>query len=149
MADRDFREAVKAICAKDRRYPPEAYGFVREALDFTTKMFNKPVENKKRHVTGLELLEGIREFALQELGPMAMTVFKTWGISKTEDFGEIVFNLVDSTMLGRTDADKKEDFANGYDFFNTFSKPFLPASTSLGLKNKRKIAPAKRRRSKT
>ena len=148
MAELDFKEVVRGICSKDGRYPVEVYVFVKEALDFTTKFLNKPVENKKKHVTGAELLDGIREFAIQELGPMASTVFKTWGISRTEDFGEIVFNLVESGVLGKTDSDKREDFANGYDFFNTFTKPFIPASTALEMKRQRKTAPAKRKSSK-
>lgn len=59
---------------------------------------------------------------------MSLTVLKTWGITKTEDFGEIVFNLVESGQLGKTDRDRKEDFANGYDFQSAFAKPFQPAS---------------------
>jgi uncharacterized repeat protein (TIGR04138 family) len=148
MPEMDFKEVVKGICANDNRYPTEAYAFVREALDFTTKMLNKPAENKKKHVTGAELLDGIREYAIQEFGPMTSTVFKTWGISRTEDFGEIVFNLVESGILGKTDTDKKEDFVNRYDFFNIFVKPFLPLSAFSELKNRRKTAPSKRKRSK-
>jgi len=148
MPEPDFKEAVKGICTKDRRYPAEAYTFVREALDFTTKMLNKPAENQKKHVTGAELLDGIREYAIQEFGPMSSTVFKTWGISKTEDFGEIVFNLVESGTLGKTDTDKKEDFQDGYDFFNTFNKPFMPVSSISRAKGRRKTTTSKRRRPK-
>jgi len=148
MTEPDFREVVREICTKDSRYPTEAYTFVKEALDFTTKMLNKPAENQKKHVTGAELLDGIREYAIQELGPMSSTVFKTWGIFKTEDFGEIVFNLVESGILGKTDTDKKEDFNNGYDFFNTFNKPFIPFSSITGIKGRRKATSSKRRRSK-
>lgn len=148
MSELDFKEVIRGICSKDPRYPVEAYAFLRDALDFTTKSMEKPAGSKKKHVTGGELLEGIREYALQELGPMASTVFKTWGIKRTEDFGEIVFNLVESGVLGKTDTDKREDFANGYDFFNTFAKPFIPASASLETKRQRKTAASKRRRSK-
>jgi len=148
MAEQDFKEVVRTICSKDNRYPPEAYNFVRESLDFTTKMLNKQPENHKKHVTGAELLEGIREYALQEFGPMTSTVLKTWGIAKTEDFGEIVFNLVDSGLLGKTDTDNRKDFANGYDFLNTFAKPFLPASTISEMKTRRKPTQSKRRKQK-
>jgi uncharacterized repeat protein (TIGR04138 family) len=148
MAEMDFNETVRTICSKDRRYPPEAYVFVREALDYTTKALNKPSENQKKHVTGAELLNGIREFSLQELGPMAITAFKIWGIGKTEDFGEIVFNMVESGLLGKTDTDKRDDFAKGYDFFNNFVKPYTPISVSTGIKNRRKTATPKRRRNK-
>ena len=145
MAEVDFKEVVKIICAKDGRYPSEAYAFVREALDFTTKMFNRPAENQKKHVTGPELLDGIRDYAIQEFGPMTSTVFKTWNIGRTEDFGEIVFNLVESGLLGKTDTDKREDFANGYDFTNTFVTPFISASAVAEMKSRRKATPSKRR----
>jgi uncharacterized repeat protein (TIGR04138 family) len=82
---------------------------------------------KPRHVSGQELLAGIREFALAEFGPMAKTVLNSWGITRTEDFGEIVFNMVEIGLLGRTDKDSREDFANGYDFEEAFRKPFLPS----------------------
>ena len=58
---------------------------------------------------------------------MALTVIQSWGVSTTLDFGEIVFNLVETGKLGKTDEDKKGDFANGYDFHEVFVKPFLPA----------------------
>jgi uncharacterized repeat protein (TIGR04138 family) len=148
MSDTAFRNAIKTICARDRRYASEAYVFVKEALDFTIKSLNKPADTIKRHVSGGELLEGIREYALQEFGPMAMTVFRTWGIKATDDFGEIVFNMVDSEVLGKTDTDKKEDFAGIYDFYNTFAKPFLPMSASAEQASGRKTLTAKRRRSK-
>ena len=148
MAELDFKVTVRGICARDTRYPQEAYTFVREALDFTVKALNRPAGNQPRHVTGPELLDGIREYAIHEFGPMASTVFKSWGIGKTEDFGEIVFNLVESGILGKTETDKKEDFSNGYDFFNAFVKPFLPASEEPQIKTRRKPPSAKRRRTK-
>lgn len=127
MNEAPFMEAVEGICKKDSRYNAEAYVFMREALDFTAKMLNKPSEGPERHMTGAELLDGIRAYALQEFGPMAFTTLNTWGIKTTKDFGEIVFNLVESGKLGSTEEDKREDFADGYDFFDAFARPFLPA----------------------
>lgn len=126
MENGPFMEAVEKICSQDPRYAPDAYLFVRDALDFTVKSLNKPLQGPGRHVTGQELLEGIRRFALQEFGPMTSTVFRSWGLRRTEDFGEIVFNLVESGKLGRSEQDKKEDFADGYDFYDAFVRPFLP-----------------------
>jgi len=130
MADgeHDFDEAVRTICGRDPRYDRQAYFFVREALDFTVKMLKKPESGQARHVTGQELLEGIRRYALQEFGPMAITVLRGWGIRRTEDIGEIVFNLVDAGRLGKTKDDSREDFAGGYDFEEAFVRPFLPPS---------------------
>lgn len=126
MHEKDFAETVRQICAGDCPYDRQAFHFVRAALDFTTQSLEKPQEGASRHVTGRELTEGIRKYALQEFGPMAATVFKEWGITKTEDFGRIVFLLVESGKLGKTEDDKIEDFADGYDFDKAFVAPFLP-----------------------
>ena len=126
MQECDFRSRLRSLCERDPRYDMEAYLFIREALDFTVQKLKKPAEGKGRHVTGQELLEGIRAYALQEFGPMALTVFRHWGISKTGDFGEIVFNLVEAELLGKTDDDTRADFSGGYDFEEAFAAPFLP-----------------------
>ena len=79
-------------------------------------------------MSGQQLLEGIREFALRQYGPMAITVLDEWGVRRCEDFGEIVFNLVDHGhgLFGKTETDSREDFKGGYDFEEAFKKPFLP-----------------------
>ena len=128
MQENAFLEIISNICDKDNRYELEAYLFVRQALDTTVKALNKPKEGPGRHVTGQELLEGIRLFTLQEFGPMSLTVLHTWSIYKTDDFGNIVFNLVESGVLGSTSEDSQADFSGGYDFEEAFKKPFLPKS---------------------
>lgn len=129
MHEADFIEAARAIAKRDGRYDVEAYVFVREALDFSVKALEKPTEGPDRHVTAQELLGCIRTYALREFGPMTLTVLNEWGIKKTEDFGQVVFSLVESGILGKTDEDKREDFADGYDFEEAFLKPFLPESS--------------------
>ncbi len=124
-----FQEALEAILREDPRYEEQAYHFVREALDFTVKMLSKPSKGTGRHVTGAELLDGIRQYVLQEFGPIGKTVLNRWGVSRSEDFGEIVFNLVEQGILGRTDEDKREDFKGGYDFEAAFEAPFRPGVT--------------------
>jgi len=120
-----FRETVSAICQKDSRYLPEAYAFLVEALDVTVKSVLKDnPEHNTKHVTGKELLEGIRTHALAEFGPMTHTVFSEWGVRTTLDFGEIVFNLVESGRLGKTDSDSIEDFRDVFSFEEAFLKPF-------------------------
>ena len=126
MQRRRFDETLQLILKDDPRYPADAYYFLRQALQVTIRLYDKPENGPARHVTGKELLEGIRSFALQEFGPVALTVLKTWGITRTEDFGEIVFNMVNKGALGKTSEDKKEDFAGGYDFEDAFVRPFLP-----------------------
>ncbi|MGA3284513.1 MAG: Minf_1886 family protein [Verrucomicrobiota bacterium] len=124
----NFDEVVEMILAKDPRYTREAYMFVREALDFTQKLIGKETHGQIRHVSGLELLDGIRQFALQQFGPMVVTVFEAWGVRNCRDFGEIVFNMVEIGLLAKTDRDSRDDFQNGYNFTDAFRKPFWPES---------------------
>lgn len=128
MHEATFEEGVALILTRDARYHRDGYAFVREALDFTQKAVLKENEGKARHVTGQELLIGIRDFALQQFGPMTLTVLEEWGIKRCEDFGEIVFNMVEIGLLAKTDKDSREDFQGGYDFPEAFRKPFLPTS---------------------
>ena len=128
MHEVSFEEALATISEKDPRYHREAYLFVREALDHTQKTIGKDARGRIRHVTGQELLSGIREFALEQFGPMAKTVLEEWGVRCCQDFGEIVFNMVEVGWLAKTDKDSRADFQDGYDFEQAFRKPFLPRS---------------------
>jgi uncharacterized repeat protein (TIGR04138 family) len=103
------------VAERDRRYAVEAYRFLFESLEYTVRRLNRA-----GHVTGRELLQGIREKALEEFGGLARMVFERWGIRRTDDFGEMVFALVDAGLMGKTDADSKADFANAYDFAEAF-----------------------------
>jgi uncharacterized repeat protein (TIGR04138 family) len=128
MHEASFEEKLVQILAADRRYPRDAYLFLREALDFTQKVIVKENRGQLRHVSGQELLGGIRDYALVQFGPMAITVFEEWGIRACRDFGEIVFNMVESGLLAKTSQDSRADFDGGYIFEDAFRKPFLPAS---------------------
>ena len=121
-----FREDVIAICQKDSRYQPEAYAFLVEALDATVKAVRKDDPDHGKHVTGGELLEGIRTHALAEFGPMTHIVFSEWGVHTTLDFGHIVFNLIEAGRLGKTETDSVEDFRDVFSFEEAFLKPFVP-----------------------
>ncbi len=129
MQAASFEETIEQIASQDRRYHREAYFFLREALDHTQKMTGKlPKKNEIRHVTSQELLEGIREYALEQFGPMTLTVLEEWGIRCCMDFGEIVFNMIETKLLAKTEQDSREDFRNGYGFHEAFRKPFLPST---------------------
>ena len=121
-----FRETVLDICTRDTRYQPEAYAFLIEALDATVKGTFKDNPDHGKHVTGAELLEGIRNHALAEFGPMTHAILTDWGIRETIDFGEIVFNLINAGRLSKTDTDTLEDFRDVYSFDKAFAKPFQP-----------------------
>jgi uncharacterized repeat protein (TIGR04138 family) len=126
-----FAEALDSIVATDQRYGREAYIFLRDALDYTTKQQKKLKGAAVRHVAGPELLDGVRQYALKEFGPMVVTVFSYWGIRSTEDFGHMVFNLIEAGIFGKTEEDSIEDFKNVYDFQEAFVKPFAPPKPLL------------------
>lgn len=106
---------VEAICRKDSRYKPEAYLFVLAGLHFTIGQLPEP-----RHITGQELLEGLRLYGLDQFGPLTAQVFGHWGIHRTEDFGRIVFTLVENKLLRKTEEDSLGDFREVYDFSHAF-----------------------------
>ena len=127
MSARDFAEVVDQIRKESPRFDRGAYFFVKQALDHTLKSIKKESDGRVgRHVSGQELLAGIREFALEQYGPMAFTVLDRWGVRQCADFGDIVFHLVDYGVLGKTEQDRREDFATGYDFREAFVHPFEP-----------------------
>ena len=128
MQEVNFDEVLEQILAKDPRFSRDAYLFVRDALDFTQKLIGKESRGTIRHVSGQELLDGLRQFALQQFGPMAVTVFEEWGVCNSRDFGEIVFNMVEIDLLAKTENDNRDDFNHGYDFTDAFRKPFWPPS---------------------
>ena len=138
MQEINFDEAVQLILIRDTRYEREAYNFVREALDFTQKLIVRQNRDQIRHVSGQELLDGIRQFALNQFGPMTVTVLEEWGIHKCRDFGEIVFNMVETGLLAKTERDSRDDFQNGYDFTDAFRKPFWPQGKFNSLEEKLK-----------
>ncbi|HMO36521.1 MAG TPA: hypothetical protein PKA06_10805, partial [Gemmatales bacterium] len=104
-----------------------ALGYVQEKMIRERKKSPKDaaaLPEQERHVTGQQLAEGCRDFALQEFGMMAGTVFRNWNIHKTDDIGELVYNLIELKLLTKTDTDRKEDFHNVYDMSTAFSTGF-------------------------
>lgn len=126
MSGKDFSEVVDLVIKDDSRFGKGAYFFVRQALDYTVKDLSQDKTRVSHHISGQELLEGIRKYALDQYGPLALTVFKDWNVKRCKDFGDIVFNLVDYGVLGKTDTDRREDFHDGYDFKEAFLEPFIP-----------------------
>ena len=112
-----FLKKIEDILEKDPSYKFEAYTFVLAALHDTVSGLKKP-----RHITGGELVLGIRKYALDQFGPMALTVLHHWGIRKTLDFGKIVFALIDVKLLSKQPEDKLEDFDKVYEFEDAFGK---------------------------
>ncbi len=111
----ELLKKVESICRKDPRYKPEAYLFVLAGLHFTVGQLPEP-----RHITGQELAEGLRLYGLDQFGPLTAQVFEHWGIRRTEDFGTIVFILVENRLLRKTEEDTLKDFQEIYDFSAAF-----------------------------
>lgn len=117
----------------DPRYPLAAYEFVREALTYAQKNVRTSTATKgaqgartdeDRHLTGQQLCEAIRRFALEQFGYMALTVFRSWGIRRTSDFGDIVYNLIAIGEMKKSKKDRREDFNDVYDFEHVFRNDF-------------------------
>lgn len=112
---RSFEDVIEEIIREEPRYKPEAYIFLLEALGWIIDHLEE-----KRHITGQELLEGIRKYALESFGPTARMVFEHWGVTTTEDFGVVVFQLVSRNILATTETDSISDFVDVYDFKTAF-----------------------------
>ena len=78
----------------------------------------------ERHVTGQQLCEAIRLHALEQYGYMARIVLKRWGVTSTSDFGEIVYNLIRLGWMKKSDADRREDFDDCYDFSEAIEQQY-------------------------
>lgn len=121
------------LLKRDPRFRPEAYEFVREALSFARDILNMSGEEEEeqeetsqfeRHLTGQQLCEAIRLFALDQFGLMAQVVLKNWGVSSTGNFGDIVYNLIEIGMMKKSPSDRREDFDDVYDFDHAFHQQF-------------------------
>jgi uncharacterized repeat protein (TIGR04138 family) len=133
----DPSHPITELLKTDRRYTFEAYVFLFESLQYAQTVLHmgadRPTEpaeendappGQHRHVTGQELCEAIRRFALEQYGYMAKTVLNSWGIRGTSDFGQIVFNLIRIGQMRKTPSDAQVDFDNIYDFDVAFQQQF-------------------------
>jgi uncharacterized repeat protein (TIGR04138 family) len=120
-----FHAGLAEVVERDPRFAYEAYEFLFHALHHTQKLLGReppesaepgpPGGESKHHVSGQELMHGVRDLALREFGLMARTVFRQWGIRRTDDFGEMVFNLVEAGLMSKTDEDNRADFHDVFD----------------------------------
>ena len=142
MNNDHFTAAVDAIISEDPRFERDAYLFVRDALEYTAKRLQKQQPHKlptECHVSGAQLLDGLRQHALEQYGPMVVTVLDHWRVRSCEDIGHIVFNLIEAREFGKAEGDSIEDFRGGYSFHDAFVKPSRVAQPAPA-------APARRRR---
>ncbi|MDA7650054.1 hypothetical protein N8599_00990 [Verrucomicrobiales bacterium] len=131
MQKTDFHDAVEQVITNDSRYSGDSYYFLQEVLLKAVEIQRKETSGENKHVTGGDLLEVFRDRALNQFGPMTMMVLQEWGLSKSEDVGNMVFNLIESGAFGKSEHDKREDFMNGYKFHDVFVVPFLPENQKI------------------
>jgi uncharacterized repeat protein (TIGR04138 family) len=121
-----FEQSVLSILKREKRFDAQAYFFLKDALDYTLKRIAENNEGQARHVSGKELLEGYRDLALDQFGPMASTLMREWGVRKCLDVGDMVFHLIEEQVFGKQDSDRREDFSEAFDFEESLIRPFLP-----------------------
>lgn len=122
-----------AAVAQQTKYPLAAFLFLRRGLDFTVSrehgelpedFFDRPDNADayhNRHISGRQLCYGLRDFAIQEYGLLARTVLRRWNIRSCEDFGHIVFAMVDNELMHKAESDTFADFQGVFDFTDAFS----------------------------
>ncbi|MEK6701098.1 MAG: Minf_1886 family protein [Planctomycetota bacterium] len=111
-------------------FPPQAYQFVREGLGHTARLVHGErgeshleatgTDEGGRHVSGQQLCLGLKDYALKQYGLLARTVLTHWGIQRTEDFGRVVFAMVEAGWMRKTQEDTPEDFEGVFDFDDVF-----------------------------
>lgn len=117
-----FQLAVHESLNRDPRYAAQGYAFLCAALEHTMKIQQKDEES--RHVTGQEILAGLRDLAVLEFGPMALFVLNDWGIHQSEDVGNMVYNFINIGYFGKNETDNIEDFSDGVDMQDALTRPF-------------------------
>ncbi len=120
-----FEDAVDIIMSKHPEYAPDAYHFMRTALDSASRRFNKTAENP--HLSAEELYLGFCAALLEEYGPLAKAVAEHWGITKSADVGAIVYNLIEVGVFGRQESDTQAQFNNLRSLDGLLNEPYLPA----------------------
>ncbi len=121
-------DPLRQLARESGRYTPEAFQFVFESLEHAVRLAGRgSAEGAQRHVTGQELLAGMREHAGQIFGPMAAQVWRSWGVREALDWGRIVFLLVEGGLLNRQETDSLDDFREGFDFDEAFVRDYRPS----------------------
>jgi uncharacterized repeat protein (TIGR04138 family) len=129
---------LEQVVADVGLYPADAFEFVQQGLGFTVQQTHgedpphvDPSRPVSRHVSGQQLCEGLRDFALAQWGLLARAVLRRWNVTSTLDFGRIVFALIDAGQMQKTDEDTLDDFRSVYDFRTAFESGYRIGATSL------------------
>ncbi len=136
MPELDVNAIISLIRKEDTRFDRMAYTFVRDGLEHAVKELKKRDAARakvSKHLSGRELSEGLRAYALEQFGPLTKIVLNSWGLFETSHFGDIVYNLIEYNVFSKTEGDRREDFADVYTFDNAFVTPFHPRERRLPL----------------
>jgi len=122
---------LAALVRRDPRYAYEAYEFVFDALDHALTQLGRksPAQDEdldggEQHVTAVELLEGACDLAQRDFGLMARVVLRMWGIRRTDDVGQLVFNLIDANLMNKNEDDRRDDFNGVFDLAQALSEGY-------------------------
>ena len=118
------------ILAKAGPYPLAAYAFVQEGLRFTVRRVHEDRTTDEGlggmgssdHVSGQQLCVGLRDYAIEQYGMLARAVLEHWQIRRTDDFGRMVFALIEAGAMSKTPQDTPDDFVAVYDFDEAFAR---------------------------
>ncbi len=118
MEEIDFKsDTFEDVVAKDGRYDARAYALLMDVVHYLSG-------EDGRHMSGEDILDEFRERALDQYGPLTYTVLTEWGLSCTEDIGEMMFNLTEAGRVKKDENDTPESFSAGYDFKEAFLDPY-------------------------
>lgn len=120
-----FEDAVDTIMNTHTEYAPDAYFFMRTALDSATRRFNKTAANP--HLSAEELYLGFCAALLEEYGPLAKAVTEHWGVFSSADVGAIVYNLIEVGVFGRQESDTRAQFDHLRSLEDALNEPYVPA----------------------
>ncbi|MCH2135633.1 MAG: hypothetical protein MK101_03510 [Phycisphaerales bacterium] len=128
MNEQEQVEQRRTFLRKAGPWPMEAYDFVQRGLAETAHKIHEHADSfgeQDRHVTGQELCLGLRDFAIDQYGLLAPMVLELWHIRRTEDFGKMVFAMIDLGLMQRRPEDSMDDFRAVYDFREAFDQQSL------------------------
>lgn len=126
----EYEQRLRSAVERAGRFSVEAFEFVQAGLAWTSDRIHgttpddQPRSGRNRHITGQQLCEGLRELAIERWGYLARTVLRNWGIVRTEDFGCIVYALIDEGIFSKTDEDSPDDFIDVFDFADAFERHY-------------------------
>ncbi|NQZ68171.1 MAG: hypothetical protein HRT89_08875 [Lentisphaeria bacterium] len=122
-----INQCIDRILQKNPLYTKDAYRFIYDGVNFAHTKICQRENSKVRDVQAPELCSLLAEYIQGELGPMALHLLHEWGIYQTNDFGEIIFFMVEERLLSASADDNRSDFDNHFDFEDVFVKPFKPS----------------------